>query len=211
MKKYIALLLAVTALSTSAFAQRVPDSSVTGVARATVGIEPITNLPTQPSTGDTSLSTAYDPSWSMLIGDPTQTKIPRKFCNNISTACAWIDSAGRITAKIWNYPYCYEGYCVAGSWAYYTGGPATGSGTVQIARAYSGATLTASPIITTNGKLVGWSYSDSVFTGAYQSASYSNSAFDTFSGPVETQWYCYGTAGGPCGGMSTMKAVWTIN
>jgi len=203
-------MVAIASLFSSANAQRVPDSSVTGTARAAVGINPA-SIPTAGDTGDTAIASAYDPSWTVLVGNATQTKLPRKLCNNGDAYCISIDASGIVTARIYWPAYCTDERCYPATYSYYSAGPATGSQTLQIARSYSGATLTVSPVITIDGKLVGWSYSDSVFTGAYHSSSYSNPSLVQFVGPQQTQWYCYGTAGGPCGGMSSMRGNWTAN
>ncbi len=76
MKRTLLSCIALLTLMSSAIGQRIPDSSVTGTARASVGISP--GL----SGSDTGISSAYDPSWTMLIGSPTQTLLPHKFAIN---------------------------------------------------------------------------------------------------------------------------------
>lgn len=78
MKRTLAIVIALFAMASSAIGQRIPDSSVTGSARATVGINPAALTPG----GDSGIQNAYDPSWTMLIGNPSQTLLPHKFSIN---------------------------------------------------------------------------------------------------------------------------------
>lgn len=72
MKHVLAIVISLFSLWGNAIAQRIPDSSVTGTARATVGLSPaITG-------GNSGIQNAYDPSWSMLVGNSTQTLLPRR-------------------------------------------------------------------------------------------------------------------------------------
>lgn len=76
MKRTLLSCITLLTLMSSAIGQRIPDSSVTGTARASVGMSPGLNG------SDTGITSAYDPSWTMLIGSPTQTLLPHKFSIN---------------------------------------------------------------------------------------------------------------------------------
>jgi hypothetical protein len=213
MKKVLAACLALMATLNPALAQRVPDSSVTGVARASVGIEPITNLPTQPSTGDSALASAYEPSWTMLVGDATQTKLPRKisfYWSGSLVAVAVINTDG--TVKGWrpDIYYCFEGYCgyASGTGGWLSGSYATGSRAVVLQwRSWNTTrTTTFNPIITAKGELSGWSVH--VNDDNAVQASYNNVAGTTFVGPqAATNAYCYHTLGSSAGNAAC--TAWT--
>lgn len=216
LKKVLLGTLCVFMLGT-VLAQRVPDSSVTGTARASVGINPAALNPS----GDSGIQNAYDPSWTMLIGNPSQTLLPHKFSINglnvtfLEGGNVRVDTSEAVYSCTYEYVGGRNGY--SGYRCNYAGqqpvsftlGAASGRGTTSLrfnVKGYSGASyfyspsddspsngvtyvynLTLGPIINSLGALTGFTFQTADDDFYY--GNYNNASLTPFPGTGSGPYY----------------------
>lgn len=231
MKRTLVIVISLFAMASSAIAQRIPDSSVTGSARATVGINPAALTPG----GDSGIQNAYDPSWTMLVGSPTQTLLPKRF--SIHDLSFTFEEGGTVRIDTATAEYS----CVSEPNPYnegtrdrctfirmrpvaYTMSPAPGRGSTRLSFSYAAYTgqeyfagdyftgayiyryqVTLNPVINALGALTGYSFQTADDDWYY--GTYNNADLKPFSGPITLPaYFC-----DPQNACGYIRSSWTVN